>query len=92
VRFAVSHSDLHHTRFIYQNPSQRFPTDPPQIAQLRDPVMTFERCALSAHSLASSVAAGAALTIAFYAEIRAKTASRPDILFEEVFGKNEEPL
>lgn len=47
VVLTPSQSDLHHTRFIHQNLSYSFTTYPPQVAQLRDPVMTFECCAFS---------------------------------------------
>src|ERR1700750_93215 len=56
VVLEAPHSDPHYTGFVYQDLSQGFTTYPPQIAQLRDPVMTFESCALGAHSKASSVA------------------------------------
>jgi len=49
VALTPSHSDLYHTWLINQNLPQGFTTDPPQVAQLRDPIVALESCALCAH-------------------------------------------
>lgn len=50
VVLTPAHSDLHHAWFVDQDLSQSFTTYPPQVTQLRDPVMAFESCGLCAHS------------------------------------------
>jgi hypothetical protein len=49
VALLPSHSDLYDIRFVYQNLSQGFTADPPQVAQFSDSEMAFESCALGAH-------------------------------------------
>ena len=68
---SASHPDFHHTRFVYQNPSNGFATYPPQVTQFRDSVMAFESCVLTVHPSVSSVALGFLDTIRSMHRIRA---------------------